>query len=188
MRSRQVWIGCLIIAGAVLALWFLSQRDSPIDVVQPGTSSNAPSVHFTGIKMLINSPDGKPRYRLLASGYRLYDEEQRSEFDLPEITLYDSEGSRIYARALRGEAHNYTSVIVLTGDVRINRAKLDTGPHPLNITTDTLIVFPEEQRASTDSAINATLGSQNFSSHGMSLDLNTKVLLLHSNVESIYEP
>ena len=188
MQSRLVWIGCLIIASAAVALWFLSQRDSSVHVVEQLTSTNAPSVRFTNAKMLINGMDGKPQYRLLASEYRLYEDEQRSEFDLPDITLYDGDGDRIHAQALRGETHDYTSVIVLTGNVRINRANRDTGPHPLNITTETLTVFPDEQRARTDSATKATLGSQMFSSLGMSLDLKTKVLLLHSNVESIYEP
>lgn len=188
MQSRLVWIGCLIIVGAAVALWFLNQRDAPVKVSQLDTSSDAPSVRFTDVKMHINSQDGKPLYTLLAAEYRLYDDEQHSEFDLPDITFYDSEGNRIHALALQGEAHDYTSVIVLTGDVRIIRVKPDPDRHPLEITTDTLIVFPEEQRASTDAVIKATRGSQMFSSKGMSLDLKTKVLVLHSNVESIYEP
>ena len=188
MQSRLVWIGCLIIVGTAVALWFLNQRDAPIEVSPPDISSDAPSVSFNDVKMLVNSPDGKPQYRLLASKYQLYDNEQRSEFDLPDITLYDNQGNRIYARALQGEAHNHTSVITLTGNVRINQAKPETGSHRLEIITDTLTVFPEKQRATTDSAITATRGSQRFSAQGMSLDLETEVLHLHSNVEGTYEP
>lgn len=188
MQSRLVWTGCLIVAGAAFALWLLGQRDSAVNVIEQAALTDTPSVRFTNVKMQINGMDGTPQYRLLASEYRVYEDEQRSEFDLPDITLYDSDGDQIHAHALRGETNNYTSVIVLTGDVRITRAKRDTSPHPLNITMDTLTVFPDEQRAHTDSAIKATLGSQMFSSLGMSLDLKTKVLLLHSNVESTYEP
>lgn len=178
----------MIIMGTAVALWFLNQRDTTIEVNLPDISPDAPSASFNDVKMLINSPDGKPQYRLLASNYQLYDDEQRSEFDLPDITLYDNSGNQIYARALQGEAHSHTSVITLTGNVIINQAKPNTGSHQLKIITDTLTVFPEEQRATTDSAITATRGSQRFSARGMSLDLKTEVLHLHNNVEGIYEP
>ena len=188
MRSRLIWIGCLIILGAATALWFLSQRDAPVEVSRTGTPPGTPSVSFDSVEMVINAPDGKPRYKVLAAKYQLHETEQRSQFDLPSITLYDNEGSQIHVQALQGEAHDDSSVITLTGNVRINQAQPDNGPHPLVITTERLVVFPEKQRATTDSTITAMRGPEMFSAQGMSLDLKKEVLYLHSNVEGVYQP
>ena len=188
MRSRLIWIGCLIILGAVAALWFLSQRDTPVEVNHTGPSPNTPSVSFDSVEMVINAPDGKPKYKVLAARYQLYETEKRSQFDLPNITLYDDEGSQIHAQALQGEAHDNSSVITLTGNVRINQAHPGNGSHPLVIATERLVVFPEKQRATTDSTITAMRGSEMFSAQGMSLDLKKEVLYLHSNVEGVYQP
>ena len=188
MRSRLIWIGSLIIFGAAAALWFLSQRDAPIELSHTDTADNAPSVSFDSVEMIINAPDGKPQYRMLASRYQLYEKENRSQFDLPSITLYDDKGGQIHAQALQGETHDYRSVITLTGNVRINQTQSDIGSHPLVITTELLIVFPVKQRATTDSTITAMRGSEMFSARGMSLDLIKEVLYLHSNVEGIYQP
>ena len=188
MRSRLIWIGCLIILGAAAALWFLNQRDAPVGVSHTGTPPGTPSVSFDGVEMVINAADGKPRYKVLAARYQLHETEKRSRFDLPSITLYDNEGSQIHVQALQGEAHDDSSVITLTGDVRINQAQPDNGSHPLVISTERLVVFPEKQRATTDSTITAIRGSEMFSAQGMSLDLKEEVLYLHSNVEGVYQP
>lgn len=188
MRSRPVWIGCLIILGAAAALWFLSQRDAPVEAGHAGTSSGTPSVSFDGVRMVINAADGKPRYKVLATRYQLYETEKRSQFDLPSITLYDNEGRQIHAQALQGETHDDSSVITLTGNVRINQAQPDDDLHPLVITTERLIVFPEKQRATTDSTITAMRGPEMFSARGMSLDLKKEVLYLHSEVKGVYQP
>lgn len=188
MRSRLIWIGCLIILGAAAALWFLSQRDTPVEVSRTGIPLNTPSVSFDSVEMVINAADGKPRYKVLADRYQLYETENRSQFDLPSITLYDNEGSQIHVQALQGEAHDDSSVITLTGNVRINQAQPGNSPHPLVITTERLIIFPEKQRATTDSTITAMRGSEMFSAQGMSLDLKKEVLYLHSNVEGVYQP
>lgn len=188
MRSRLIWIGCLIILGAAAALWFLSQRDTPVEASRTGTPLNTPSVSFDSVEMVINAADGKPRYKVLADRYRLYETENRSQFDLPSITLYDNEGSQLHVQALQGEAHDDSSVITLTGNVRINQAQPGNSSHPLVITTERLIVFPEKQRATTDSTITAMRGSEMFSAQGMSLDLKKEVLYLHSNVEGVYQP
>lgn len=188
MRSRLVWIGCLIILGSAAALWFLSQRDAPVEVSHADTAPDTPSVSFDGVEMVINAANGKPQYKLLAARYQLYETENRSQFDLPSITLYDNEGRQIHAQALQGETQDDSSVITLTGSVRINQAQPGNDSHPLVITTERLIVFPEKQRATTDSTIMATRGAEMFSAQGMSLDLKKEVLYLHSDVEGVYQP
>lgn len=188
MRSRRVWIGSLIILGSAAALWFLGQRDAPVEVNHADTSPNTPSVSFDGVEMVINAADGKPRYKLLADKYHLYEIENRSQFDLPSITLYDDDGRQIHAQALRGESQDGSRVITLTGSVRINQAQPGYDSHPLVVTTERLIVFPEKQRATTDSTIMATRGGEMFSARGMSLDLKKEVLYLHSDVEGVYQP
>ena len=187
MLFRLVWIGCLIVVGAVMTLWFLNQRTSHTEVSHT-TTSNKPSVSFNDIEMIINSSEGAPQYRLSAPKYWLYHDEERSEFDLPDIVIYGNNDSKIFAKALKGEAHNYNNVITLIGEVKVNQPKSESEPYILNIMTDKLTVFPKQQRATTDSPVTAIRGPQMMTALGMTLYLNTQVLHLHNNVKVLYAP
>ena len=188
MLLRLVWICCLIIVGAATTLWFLNQRTSHTDAKAVAATSNTPSVSFDDIEMIINSSEGIPQYKLSAPKYWLYDAEERSEFDLPDIAIYRRNGSKIFAKALKGQTHDNNKVITLIGDVRINQPKSDNDPYLLRVMTDRLTVIPKEQRATTDAPVTAIRGSQKLTAIGMTLDLTTQILHLHNNVEGRYEP
>ncbi len=186
MLLRLVWLCCLIIVGATATLWFLNQRTSHIQVISAETS-NTPSVSFSDIDMIINSAEGNPQYKLSAPIYWLYHEEQRSEFELPNIVIYRNNGSKIFANALKGQTHDNNRVITLIGDVRINQPKTESEPYMLKIMTVELTVFPKKQRATTDSPVTAIRGPQMVTASGMTLDLTSQILHLHSNVKGRYD-
>ena len=100
MSYRLVWIFCLIVVGATLTLSFLNNRSSHTDKPENTASNNTPSVSFENIDMVINSPNGQPQYRLSAPKYWLYHEEEKSEFDSPDIVIFNENGSKIYALSL----------------------------------------------------------------------------------------
>ena len=186
MLLRLVWLCCLIIVGATTTLWFINQRTSHIQV-ESAEISNTPSVSFSDIDMIINSAEGKPQYKLSAPLYWLYHEEQRSEFELPNIVIYRNNGNKIFANALKGQTHDDNNVITLIGDVKINQPKTESESYTLEILTDKLTVFPKDQRATTDAPVTAIRGPQMVTALGMTLDLNNQVLHLHNNVKGRYD-
>ncbi len=191
MSLRLVWICCLIVAGAAAALWFLNQYATHTEIAAattPGVPSNTPSTKFSNIKMIINSSQGTPQYKLSSPEYWLYHEGQRAELTLPDITIYSDNGSKVHATALKGQTHDDNNVIILIDDVKINQPTSENNPYFSKIITDRLTVFPESQRATTDSAVTAIRKSHIVKASGMTLDLNTQVLHLHGDVEGHYEP
>lgn len=187
MSYRIIWIFCLIVVGAILMLSFLNQRENH---VKPplATNNDKPSVSFENIDLVINSPEGLPQYKLYSPKYWLYHHQQKSEFDSPNIIIYSNNGSKIYATSNKGETYNENDVITLIGDVKINQPATEEEPYPLNIFTDRLSVSQSQQQVTTDLAVTASRGTQTISALGMTLNLNNKVLQLHSNVKGRYDP
>ncbi len=168
-----------------MTLWFLNQRTNLAEDMTTA-ASNTPSVSFDNIEMTINSSEGVPQYKLSALKYWLY--QKYSELESPDIIIYRNDGSKIFAKALKGQTHDNNNVITLIDEVRINQPKSKNNPFLLRIMTDRLTVFPEKQRALTDAPVTAIRGSQKVTALGMTLDLNTDVLQLHSKVKSHYDP
>ena len=187
MKLRLIWLSCLIIVGAALTLWFFNQRTSHIETVTH-ESVNTPSVSFNDIEMIINSTDGTPQYKLYAPKYWLYDDEKRSEFASPNIEIFRSNGSKVYANSLKGKTQDNNKIITLIGDVKIKQPKSDNNPYSLEVITDKLTIFPKEQRATTDSFVTAKRGNQIVSAIGMTLDIETEIVHMHSDVKGYYEP
>ena len=187
MSFRLIWIFCLIVVGGVLTLYFFNQRESYLDAPIAATD-NKPTVSFENINMVINSPQGQPQYKLAAPVYWLYHHEGKSKFDSPNIILYNSKGSEIYATSEKGETYNENDVITLIGNVEIKQAATDDEPYPLNIFTDKLTVSQSQQQVTTELPVTATRGSQKITAVGMTLNLNNKILHLHNQVKGRYDP
>jgi len=159
MSLRLVWIFCLIAAAAALTLSFMNQRGNYTETTKPTTVNNTPSVSFENIEMVINSPAGQPQYELSAPKYWLYHQEQRSEFDSPDIVIYNENGSKIYATSERGETYDENDVITLIGDVKIKQPGTEAEPDPLNIYTEKLSVSQKKQQVTSDQEVTATRGA-----------------------------
>ena len=147
-----------------MTLWLVSRQQVSYPEAASTTTPNAltaPSTSFSDIEIIVNSPKGTPQYKLSAPTYRLYPEQRRAEFELPNITVYPDNGGKISVTSLQGQTHDDNDRITLVGNVRINQLAAEDDPHRhwFEITTDKMM-----------------------------LDLNTQVLYLYGNVEGHYEP
>ena len=186
MRLRLVWISCLIIVGAVLALLVPKKHTTTVkQVITP--VSNAPTVSFSDVKMIINSPQGSPEYELFSPKYWLYHEEQRSKFLQPRIIIYSKKSGLIHAKSLEGETFDNNNIIMLLGDVEIDQENSEENNTPISIRTEKLTLYPEKQKAHTKSDVIAVRGKQKVTASGMTIDLDKQTLYLHSNVVGWYE-
>lgn len=187
MQLRLIWLFCLIIVGATATLWFLNQRTSHIETSET-VVTNTPSVSFNDIEIIINSADGKPQYKLFAPKYWVYDEENRSEFESPNIEIYRKNGNKVFAKSLKGNTQENNNIITLIGDVEIKQPKSHDDPYLLEVFTDELTIFTKQQRATTESSVLAKRGNQKIRAVGMTLDLDTQIVYLHNNVIGNYVP
>ena len=187
MLLRLIWLCCLIVAGAGATLWFLNQRVSYTET-STGFLSDKPSVSFKDIEMIINSTAGDPQYKLSSPKYWLYDDEKRSEFELPDIEIYQNNGNKVFAKALKGNTSEGNDIITLIGNVEINHPQSEENAYALEVFTDSLTVFPKKQRATTDAEVIAKRGNQTIKAIGMTFDLDTQIVYLHSQVTGQHEP
>ena len=187
MTQRLFWICCLIVAGATATLWFLNQRSSHSESLTRNDTTT-PTVLFNDVEMVVNSDEGKPRYKFIAPKYWLYPNENRSEFEQPEISIYGKNGGDMYAKALRGETLENNDVITLIGDVYITQPKSKNTPHKLKVMTEKLTVFPNKEKATTDILITAIRGPEMITAIGMTLDYQEQTLYLHNDVKGHYVP
>ena len=187
MSFRLIWIFCLIVAGGILTLTFFNQRERTIETVTTA-KMNKPTVSFENIDMIINSPNGQPQYRLASPKYWLYHEQQTSEFESPDIIIFNENGSKIFATSKKGYTQDDNDVITLIGDVEVKQPVSTEEPYPLNIFTDKLTVSQSLQQVTSDLAVTAIRGSQKITALGMTLNLNDKVLQLHNDVKGRYDP
>jgi LPS export ABC transporter protein LptC len=188
MSYRLVWIFCLIVIGAALTLSFLNQRHSLVEKPVASANNNTPSVSFENIDMVINSPSGQPQYKLAAPKYWLYHKEQRSEFDSPDIIIFNENGSKIFASSEKGETRDENDVITLIGNVKITQPSSAAEPSSLSISTERLTVSQKKQQVTTDFPVTATRDTQKITAVGMTLNLTNKTLHLHNNVKGQYAP
>jgi len=166
----------------------MNQRHSYTEITTSTNTNNNPSISFENIDMIINSPTGTPQYELSSPKYWLFQQEQRSEFDSPDIVIYKQNGSKIYATSEKGETYNENDVLTLIGDVKITQPKTETELESLNIYTDKLTISQTKQEATTDLPVTAIRGAEKITAVGMTLDLNDEILYLHQNVKAHYNP
>jgi len=188
MSLRLIWIFCLIAVGAGLTLTFFNQREKDVALAAPPNYKNTPTVSFDNIEMTINSPAGLPQYELSSPKYWLYHQEQRSEFDSPDIVIYNKNGSKIFATSEKGTTHDDNDVITLIGNVEIEQPSSNIEPEPLNIFTEKLTVSQKKQQVTTTLPVTAIRGAQKVTALGMTLSLDNKVVRFHSNVKGLYNP
>ena len=190
MRLRLVWITCLIIISTAAALWLQNQRKNFIQTENQSPINEEPaSVLFKDIEMTINNTAGTPQYKLSAPIYKHYHEEQRGEFEHPDIVIFPENGNLVYAQSNKGETRENNRVITLLGQVEVRQPQIDdnTNSYDLEIITDKLVVFPHQQRATTDVKVSATRGPNTVTASGMTIDLEKEILHLHSNVQGQYK-
>ena len=171
----------------MLTLTFFNQRENATQTINV-TETNKPSVSFQNIDMIINSPNGQPQYRLASPKYWLYHEKDASEFESPDIIIFNENGSKILATSDKGHTQDDNEVITLIGNVKVKQLANTEDSDPLNIFTDKLTVSQSQQQVSSDLHVTAIRGSQKITALGMTLNLNNKVLQLHNEVKGRYDP
>jgi len=190
MQLRLVWITCLIIFSTAVALWLQNQRKNyaPLESSSSIKNESPASVLFKDIDMTINTAAGLPQYKLSAPIYKHFHAQQRGEFEQPDIIIFPENGKLVYAKAEKGEARENNSIITLLGHVEVKQpqADNDSNPYELQINTDKLVVFPKQQRASSDVEVSATRGPNTVTALGMTIDLEKEILYLHNDVQGHY--
>jgi len=159
-----------IIALALLAagtLWL--ERATRSDEPRPASEVRQhPDFIGEHVRLTSFDPAGQQRYELLADKATHYPLSDVTEFEQPYLQ-YETEDGELRVSADWGEAREGGETLLLVGNVQFFRDGLDGNPD-LTFASNSLKVWPDDQRAETDDPVVLTQGNTVAHGNGMRAD------------------
>lgn len=183
-RNLASLAGVLLVLGAAGWYWGMGQNQGKEQVTD---ESRRPDYVIHDIRALETDDRGQVERRLTAPEVRHYDKPREvAEIDAPVFTLYDSgqESWRLTSR--QGQVLNQSNEILLTENVHAERR--DPAAVPVTLDTDTLHIFPKEERLYSKSQVKIASPQGQLGSRGIEANLRTGNLVLNENVTGNYAP
>ncbi|MES9897520.1 MAG: LPS export ABC transporter periplasmic protein LptC [Sedimenticola sp.] len=185
MEPRNLIVGTLLLLLAG-GSWWLSQSSSS-DREETKTAHHTPDYYiegFTGINM---DSEGKPSQRLTAERMTHYPDDNSTELILPKMTVYDGDRPPWRIRSERGWISGDGEVILLKGEVHIDRS-VAAGVRPIHITTRDLRAQPKDNYVESDADTHIISQSDTLDSRGIQVWFSQPVRIkLLANVRGRYE-
>lgn len=155
-----------ILALALLAAaTFWLERITRMPESTPRVVRTNPDFIGDGIRMTSFNASGQRHYELLADQVVHYPQSDVTDFERPRLSYQSNEGE-LRISADRGESTANTEVVHLAGNVVVFREGAGENPD-LSMNSDTLMYWPDDQRAFTDDPV--VLKHGNISAHGNGL-------------------
>ena len=180
-----------LMLGGVLALiagggWWLSETvNAPEYGADDG--SRRPDYFLRMFSNTVYDEEGLPSRELAATQMRHYPKDDSTEVDEPRLTLYREGGVRWTVVAEGGKLSGDGGVLLLEGNVTIERESAEQAL-PIRIETADMLVYPERNLAETGEEVRIASGKSWIHAKGMRawFDESARIKLL-SNVRGRYE-
>lgn len=151
MRRYRAILVLLLIAAAILS-WRL--RETPPPVVQAVEQGGPREIDYyiTGLDVTRMTGTGRPAHRLQAQRVHHYTDDDTTEMAQPHLTVYQDQAPPWEVDAERALVSADGALILLSGDVLIDRAA-DGAQRAMRIITRDLRVQPHQDYAETDEKV-----------------------------------
>lgn len=158
-------IALAALAGATLWLERVTEVD---DARPPAQTRTDPDFIGERIHLTSFNEAGARHYELHADKVTHYPRDDVSELARPRIR-YEHPGGTLHVTALNGESINAGSQVYFSGDVKVVRDGVQ-GRQDMTLTSDTLRLWPDEQRAETSDPVVLTQGGTVAHARAMKAD------------------
>lgn len=140
-----------------------------------------------GLTYTLMSPQGRPKYRIVARTMTRYLDDRNTEFADPVFRLYRPGESPLEARADWAQLSRKKDRLVLKGDVIVDQPQTQAR-RAYTVKTSEALVLPDQEVATTDRPL--TLYGTNFhiESIGGRINLRTQRAQFFKAVKGVYEP
>ncbi len=164
MDHRNWIIGTVLLLLGSASWWLSRSSEPPEPPVQE--SSQTADYYLEGFTALRLSPQGTPSQKLSALKLAHYPADDSTALTKPRLTLYDEQRPPWRVKAESGWVSGDGEVILLQGEVRIDRtASPETWP--VHITTRDLRIQPADNYAETDADVVVRSNRNRLSATGM---------------------
>ncbi|MCB1787821.1 MAG: LPS export ABC transporter periplasmic protein LptC [Chromatiaceae bacterium] len=190
MRRFRPLLAMLLVLGALFSWWLVDRVEESTAPGDAGPSQGPREIDYyvTGLDATRMTAAGVPAHRLRTPQLRHYTDDDTTELEKPRLTVYQDERPPWEVASERAWMSGDGSLLLLHGDVLIERAG-DAQNAPLRMTTRDLRVQPREDYAETDEKVRVVSDAHSVDAVGMQAWLRppSRVKLL-SEVKGLYVP
>jgi lipopolysaccharide export system protein LptC len=183
--SWRGWFTLILLTAAALSGWALwSQRDKPL----AGKANVQPDYVLNNFEMVVLDKTGKESFTLRAPTLTRDPNIKTMDITTPLFLIPPKPGSQGGAwevRSQRGWVSAEADEVRLRGQVKADSTNAEG--KPIKIATEELNVFPDSNKATSAVAVNMVQPGTILSGLGLEADLETKNVILKSNVKARYE-
>jgi len=185
---RWLVIMVLLLVTAV-ASWQLGGEPPATDAgIDAPSEARAVDYRVRGFEVVRMTSDGMPAHRLRATSLRHFTDDDTTELESPRLTVFQNDAPPWEVDALQAWMSADGSLILLTGDVVIERAGDSANP-PTRLETRELRVQPRTDYAETDAPVRVETDLDRLDAVGMKAWLRPPSRLKFlSEVEATYVP
>jgi lipopolysaccharide export system protein LptC len=187
MRDRITMIIAIALLAIVTATsyWYSRVMRMPesAEPPRPGT----PDIVVDRVVLTQFDDQGRARNKLFGEQLRHFAQNDDIEITAPLLVSLRPDQPRVEARANSAHVENAAERIYLNGDVVITRAAFGGEPQ-LRMSTDYLLVLPDEDRYRSDRPVTLTRGDSSIRANAMDFDNIARTVVLTGAVRSVIEP
>lgn len=148
MRRFRPILAILLVLVATLS-WWLRDSPAPQTAARDHKGPREFDYYIRGLDVTRMTPEGKPAHRLRAGHVRHFTDDDTTQLMQPRLTVFQEQAPPWEVDAERGLVSGDGDLVLLNGDVLIERAG-DAKNRPVRIVTSNLRVQPREDYAETD--------------------------------------
>lgn len=184
ISARTLWLSLLLI---LLSCGSIYLAFSSGITLNPARNQNHLNGYMTNASYYQYNKDGELASYLQSHNIRRYSYQNSSEFEDPQILIYNDQTVPWEITAKFGKSIHGTNKVDLWDNVVVHRAPTNTDAET-TITTSALTVYLQAQQAETDKPVTITQPHAITQSTGFKTDFKTGVMQLSSNARGVYEP
>lgn len=131
--------------------------------------------------------NGNLHEQLRADSAKHYPHQNSFVFTKPELNVYGPRGETWHISAAKGSSIHGSDTVFLNDHVQIEH-RVNQGAPMAVVTTDKLIIHPDQRTADTDSVVTITYPQIVLRGQGLHGDMNAGTLKLLTQIRGHYEP
>lgn len=169
------------------SFWLLQVMQSGDGEFNPDVSKDEPDYIVEKFSFVRMSPEGKPRYLFYGAKLTHLPLGDASDVVLPVVKSLVPGAPPMTVTSLRARIHHEQNKVDLLGKVEIHRPASPT-TRLLNLKTEALTVFPDEDRMQSDQKVSMMLGEATVYGIGMQANNATRQIDLGGRGQVVYPP
>jgi lipopolysaccharide export system protein LptC len=185
-RFRLLLLIALAIGLAMGSFWVFDVMRRGIDDTLPAAISSEPDYTVEKFSLVRLSKTGQARYNIAGAKLTHYPQSDSYEIQQPLLKNFSAERPPMLLRANRAVADPGNSKIHLYDNVQMDRAAANGSEH-FHLTSEYLLVLPDDDVVQTDKAVDIILGTSHLSGAGMFANDATREFRLVGNVRGRYQ-